>query len=153
MFQTWDNSQLLRRVIWVSTKLTIVSSLKHKNTQPLYIFNGVRALHLDRLKEGTWLHSFVFNGSNAEKGRFCIFKNWFLKKTWLQKLRLDSNLVLPRLGNSGIGVHPGSNCAIEFVVFPEIARPIFCCRPILVELHESRKKKLWNLVFKIRFYW
>ena len=36
----------------------IVSSLKHKNTQPLYIFNRVRVLHLDRLKDGTWLHSF-----------------------------------------------------------------------------------------------
>ena len=39
MFQTWDNSQLLRRVLWISTELTIVSSLKHKNTQPIYIFN------------------------------------------------------------------------------------------------------------------
>ena len=59
MFQTWDNSQLLRRVLWISAELTIVSSLKHKNTQPLYIFNRVRVLHLDRLKEGTWLHSFA----------------------------------------------------------------------------------------------
>ena len=40
-------------------KLTIVSRLKHKNTQPLNIFNRVRVLHLDRLKEGTWLHSFA----------------------------------------------------------------------------------------------
>ena len=62
MFQTSDNSQLLRRVLWISAELTIVSSLKHKNTQPLCIFNRVRVLHLDRLKEGTWLHSFaVFN--------------------------------------------------------------------------------------------
>ena len=61
MFQTWDNSQLLRRVLWISAELTIVSSLKHKNTQPLYIFNRVRVLHLDRLKEGTWLHSFADN--------------------------------------------------------------------------------------------
>ena len=60
MCQTWDNSQLLRRVLWISAELTIVSSLKHKNTQPLYIFNRVRVLHLDRLKEGTWLHSFGF---------------------------------------------------------------------------------------------
>ena len=58
MFQTCDNSQLLRRVLWISAELTIVSSLKHKNTQPLYIFNRLRVLHLDRLKEGTWLHSF-----------------------------------------------------------------------------------------------
>ena len=58
MFQTWDNNQLLRRVLWISAELTIVSSLKHKNTQPLYIFNRLRVLHLDRLKEGTWLHSF-----------------------------------------------------------------------------------------------
>ena len=39
MFETWDNSQLLRRVLWISAELTIVSSLKHKNMQPLYIFN------------------------------------------------------------------------------------------------------------------
>ena len=39
MFQTWDNSQLLRRVLWISAELTIVSSLKHKNTRALYIFN------------------------------------------------------------------------------------------------------------------
>ena len=58
MFQTWDNNQLLRKVLWNSAELTIVSSLKHKNTQPRYIFNKVRVLHLDRLKEGTWLHSF-----------------------------------------------------------------------------------------------
>ena len=39
MFQTWDNSQLLRRVLWISAELTIVSSLKHKNTQLIGIFN------------------------------------------------------------------------------------------------------------------
>ena len=44
----------------LSAELTIVSSLKHKNTQPLYILNRARVLHLDRLKEGTWLHSFGF---------------------------------------------------------------------------------------------
>ena len=47
------------RVLWICAELTIVSSLKHKNTQPLYIFNRVRVLHLASLKEGTWLHSFV----------------------------------------------------------------------------------------------
>ena len=61
MFQTSDNSQLLRRVLWISKELTIVSSLKHKNTQPIYIFNRVRVLHLERLKEGTWFHSFAFS--------------------------------------------------------------------------------------------
>ena len=39
MFQTSDNSQLMRRVLWINVELTIVSSLKHKNTQPIYIFN------------------------------------------------------------------------------------------------------------------
>ena len=58
MFQTSNNSQLLRRVLWINAELTTVWSLKHKNTQSLYIFNRVRVLHLDRLKEGTWLHSF-----------------------------------------------------------------------------------------------
>ena len=65
MFQTSDNSQLLRRVLWISAELTIVSSLKHKNKQPLYIFNRVRVLHLDRLKEGTWLHSFEYRKAHG----------------------------------------------------------------------------------------
>ena len=39
MFQTSDNSQLLRRVLWINAELTIVSSLKHQNTKPIYIFN------------------------------------------------------------------------------------------------------------------
>ena len=59
MFQTCSNSQLLRRVLWISAEETIGASLKHKNTQPLYIFSRVRFLHLNRLKERTWLHSFV----------------------------------------------------------------------------------------------
>ena len=59
MFQTCSNGQLLRRVLWISAEQTIGASLKHKNTQPLYIFNRVRVLHLNRLKERTWLHSFA----------------------------------------------------------------------------------------------
>ena len=39
MFQTSDNSQLLRRVLWINVELTIVWSLKNKNTQPSYTFN------------------------------------------------------------------------------------------------------------------
>ena len=38
MFQTCSNSQLLRRVLWLSAEQTIGASLKHKNTQPLSIF-------------------------------------------------------------------------------------------------------------------
>ena len=39
MFQTSDNSQLLRRVLWINAEQTIVSSLKHKNIYSIYIFN------------------------------------------------------------------------------------------------------------------
>jgi len=39
VFQTSDNSQLLRRVLWINAEQTIVWSLKHKNAQPSYIFN------------------------------------------------------------------------------------------------------------------
>ena len=39
MFQTSNNSQLLRRVLWINAELTIIWSLKHKNTQPSYFFN------------------------------------------------------------------------------------------------------------------
>ena len=58
MFQTSDNGQLCIDSQYSSQWLTIVWSLKHQNTQPIYIFSWVRVLHLDRLKEGTWLHSF-----------------------------------------------------------------------------------------------
>ena len=40
MFQTWDNSQLLRRVLCISTELTIVSSLKHKTHKPFIFSTG-----------------------------------------------------------------------------------------------------------------
>ena len=36
-------------------------SLLIYETPSIYIFNRVRVLHLDRLKEGTWLHSFAWN--------------------------------------------------------------------------------------------
>ena len=39
MYQTSDNSQLLRRILWINTQLTIFWSLKHHSTQPIYIFN------------------------------------------------------------------------------------------------------------------
>ena len=40
MFQTSKNSQLLRRLLGINAELTFVSSLKHKNAQPSYIFNS-----------------------------------------------------------------------------------------------------------------
>ena len=53
MFQLCIDSQ------YSSQQLTIVWSLIHHCTQPIFpIFSRVRVLHLDRLKEGTWLHSF-----------------------------------------------------------------------------------------------
>ena len=54
MFQTSDNSQL-----YSSQQLTIVWSLIHHSTQTNLIFSRVKILHLDRLKEGTWLYSFA----------------------------------------------------------------------------------------------
>ena len=55
MFQTSDNSQLCIDSQYSSQQLIFVWSLKHQISQPIYIFNRVRVLHLDRLKEGTWL--------------------------------------------------------------------------------------------------
>ena len=39
MFQTSDKSQLLRRMLWINAQLTIVWSLKHEISQPIYIIN------------------------------------------------------------------------------------------------------------------
>ena len=91
MFQTWDNSQLLRRVLWISAELTIVSSLKYKNTQPLYIFNRERVLHLDRLKEGTWLHSFDDNWLIWPKNYKFILILWVLL---FEKKNLDQTNII-----------------------------------------------------------
>ena len=55
MFQSCYYSQLLRRVLLVSAELTIGATLKHKNTQHLYIFNRIRVLHLNRLKGTRYL--------------------------------------------------------------------------------------------------
>ena len=82
MFKTCSNSQLLRRVLWISAEQPIGASLKHKNTQPLYIIHRVRVLHLNRLKERTWLHSFAYNAQtpdaseNTEKIKWHIII-WF----------------------------------------------------------------------------
>ena len=56
-----SNFRLLRRVLWINAELTIVSSLKHKNTQAIYIFNRDNPKNSEPqygFKEGTWFHSF-----------------------------------------------------------------------------------------------
>ena len=104
MLKTWDNSQLLRRVLWISAKLTIVSSLKHKNTQPLYIFNRVRVLHLDRLKEGTCLHSFacmtlLFQDHSDYQDKCRVWEQYneiyvsrMCKNLWIRRLLLSMHV-------------------------------------------------------------
>ena len=73
MCQTSDNSQLCIDSQYSSQQLTIVWSLIHHSTQPILIFSRVRVLHLDRLKEGTWLHSFdIFRVGNLRN--FWVFK-------------------------------------------------------------------------------
>ena len=84
MYQTLDISQLLRRVLWINAQLTIVWSLKHHSTQPIYIFSRLRVLHLDRLKEGTWLHSFVHTWlCTALHGINCKSSSLFAKVQYL----------------------------------------------------------------------
>ena len=101
MFQTCSNSQLLRRVLWISAEQTIGASLKHKNTQPLYIFNRVRVLHLNRLKEQTWLHSFAIAHlrikcvTETKNVSALFYKNL---KSWLTHLTLRFLYII---GSSG----------------------------------------------------
>ena len=79
MFQTSDNSQLQRRVLWINGQLTIFWSLKHKISQPIYIFNRENSQNSEfpefRItkwsKEGTWFHS---------------FESYAAKKKWLDLL-------------------------------------------------------------------
>ena len=66
---TSDNIQLCIDSQYSSQQLTIVWSLIHHSTQPILIFSSVRVLHLDRLKEGTWLHIFVLAILNIKPNR------------------------------------------------------------------------------------
>ena len=99
MFQTSDNSQLCIDSQHSSQQLTFVWSLKHQVSQPIYIFNRVRVLHLDRLKEGTWLYSFGILNCDSRvavvhlmkswlKCKKFVFSNVFLSRTWQVQTRL-----------------------------------------------------------------
>ena len=115
MFQTSDNSQLLRRVLWISAELTIVSSLKHKNTQPRYSFNRVRVLYLDRLKEGTWLHSFDLHWQNDFFFQKLLWI-WLILVVICYKFRSTIILIIMNLSNLGPGVwtDPDQNIERDF---------------------------------------
>ena len=131
MFQTCSNSQLLRRVLWISAEQTIGASLKHKNTQPLYIFSRVRVLHLNRLKERTWLHSFVvvssLNSHPADWGSNPLFSTNFF---FLFSLNFAKNQVLS-IKKSKTQL---KNCSFNFIIFtifsmlfwPSLYFPNFC---------------------------
>ena len=41
-----------------SCLLLLIWTFQHHNTQPVLIFSRVRIIHLERLEEGTWFHSF-----------------------------------------------------------------------------------------------
>ena len=114
MFQTCSNSQLLRRVLWISAEQTIGASLKHKNTQPLYMFNRVRVLHLNRLKERTWLHSFAPGSDRPallwecnDENCICkmistLIRFWLIFSTYLYNLDGESCLILTARANKGL---------------------------------------------------
>ena len=93
-FQTWDNSQLLRRVLWIRAELTIVSSLKHKNTQPLYIFkrenpqnsepqNGPRS-GLDYIALHLFTVTFGFPNSKKNSFRGNYIRKYSISTFWTQ---------------------------------------------------------------------
>ena len=77
MFQTSDNSQLLRRVLWTNAELTIVWSLNHKNTQPSYnskIENPQKSETQNGPRKG--LDFIALRDINQTKKQFC-FLNFF----------------------------------------------------------------------------
>ena len=81
MFQTSDNSQL--DLQYSSQQLTIFWSLIHHGTQPILILSRVGVLHQDRLKKGTWLHSFVqlvhpFIPTTIRTGSQLVIYKWFI---------------------------------------------------------------------------
>ena len=92
---------------WLLSQVWNIKTLGLKNTQPLYILYRVRVLHLDRLKEGTWLHSFAFdwllhaicmNWKQSEGKIHFLLRlphAWFRSSPWSRKL-----LRLPQLSCS-----------------------------------------------------
>ena len=95
MFQTCSNSQLLRRVLWISAEQAIGASLKHKNTQPLYMFNRVRVPHLNSLKERTWLHSFGPITPNKSVMFLPVCKASFCYQSWVEPHNVHSSEDVP----------------------------------------------------------
>ena len=51
-----------------SCLLLLIWTLQHHNTKPVLIFSRVRIIHLERLDEGTWFHSFGMT--------YCLCLNW-----------------------------------------------------------------------------
>ena len=52
-----------KSILWINAELTCVWSLKHKNTQPIYIFNRENTQNSEPQngpRRGTWFHSFAF---------------------------------------------------------------------------------------------
>ena len=81
MFQTSDNSQLLRRVLWINVELTIATSLSYKNTQSIYIFNRKNPQNsepqngLRRGLDFIALLQLTQGGPNQPKSLFLFHKN------------------------------------------------------------------------------
>ena len=94
MFQMSDISQLCIDSQYSSQQLTFVSSLKHQISQPSYIFNRIRVLHLDRLK-GTWLHSFAWVKEDVNASPILSSKTanilWVLSRTLLWNIEVKEN--------------------------------------------------------------
>ena len=57
-------------ILWINAQLSIVYKSELWYIRPTLIFSRVRVFHLEMLKEGTWLHSFVFRPAWMSKAKF-----------------------------------------------------------------------------------
>ena len=102
--------------------------MKHKNTQPLYIFNRVRVLHLNRLKERTWLHSFGKIEFEKSSWFLVYFKLHFRNKYHRTLFHFHNYLMLIR-EFSICNAHSGGAWSSAHVISK--GRIYFCIRRIL----------------------
>ena len=115
-----------------SQQLSFVWDLKHHISQPLYIFNRARVLHLDRLKEGTWL--LYLAGGSKTAPRILIFFNCHRCRIFIL-YEIHCYLSLPQSWHNNSSL--GSVCTIHLASARHVP---WICLLIYLILHSVSKR-------------
>ena len=129
--------------------------MNHQNNQPISIFNRVSVLHLDRLEEGTWLHSFgksrwyamhgwswvlkfdeLNNSSDCKKCFVHQWNKWFLLDnlssnlmcSWLSSGYVSTNTNVIKMFDLQIGFKRQLFSILEFMTKNKFGPGKLCCK-------------------------